>query len=119
MIRFREAALVPTSLLAPLVGTLLLFLHLDATTQAAWNAVAVGAAGLITAALVARDRLAPAILGFAQAIIAVLDVYSFGLSAAQSTGVMSLLALIVGAYVRTQVQANVTADGQSVVPAAA
>ena len=106
MFRYREPALTATSLLAPLVGTLLLFfVNLTAGEQAAWNAVAVAAAGLITAAIAVREKLAPAILGLAQAVISVLTVYGFGLSAAQSTGVMAFLSLAVGAYIRTQIVA--------------
>lgn len=109
----REAALLPTSLLAPFVGTLLLFFaSLSPEAQAAWNAAATAVAGFITAALVVHDRLAPAILGLAQAVVNILAVYGFGLTAAQSTGVMAFLALVVGAYVRTQVTARTTVDGQ-------
>lgn len=109
----REPALTATSLLAPLVGTLLLFLtNMTAESQAAWNAAAVAVAGLITAAIAVRDRLAPAILGLAQAVISLLTVYGLGLTAEQSTGVMGLLALVVGAYLRTQISAPVTVDGE-------
>lgn len=114
----RESVLTLTTLLAPLVGVILLFAaDLDPTTQAVWNGAAVAAAGLITAALVARDRLAPAILGFAQAVMQLLAVFGFGLSAAQTTGVMGFLALLVGAYLRTQVWAKVDASGQLREPA--
>ena len=109
----REPALLATSLLAPAVGTLLLFLtDMTAESQAAWNAVAVAVAGLITAAIAVRDRLAPAILGLAQAVIQILAVYGWGLTAEQTTGVMGLLALVVGAYLRTQISAPVTVDGE-------
>lgn len=109
----REPALLATSLLAPAVGTLLLFLtDLPAGAQAGWNAAAVAIAGLITAVVAQRDRLAPAILGFAQAILALLTVYGLGMTAEQATGVMAFLALVVGAFVRTQVAAPVTVDGE-------
>lgn len=106
MLRYREPALTATALLAPAVGLLLLFLtDLPAGAQAGWNAVAVGVAGLITAVIALRDKLAPAILGLAQAVLSLVTVYGFGLTAEQSTGVMSFLALAVGAYVRTQISA--------------
>lgn len=102
----REAALIPTSLLAPFVATLLLFFAgLSPEAQAAWNAVAVAVAGLITAVLVVRDKLAPAILGLAQAVMSILTVYGWGMTAAQSTATLAFLSLVVGAYVRTQVKA--------------
>lgn len=106
MLRYREPALTATSLLAPLAGMLLLFAtDMSPEAQAAWNAVAVTVAGLITAVIATREKLAPAILGLAQAVISLLTVYGFGMSAEQSTGVMAFLALLVGAYVRTQVSA--------------
>jgi nicotinamide riboside transporter PnuC len=113
----REAALIPTSLLAPFVGMLLLFFAgLSPEAQAAWNAVAVTVAGLISAVLVVRERLVPAILGLAQAVISLLSVYGWGMTAEQSTALMGFLALAVGAYVRTQVQARPEAPTVEAVP---
>lgn len=112
MIRYREPALTATSLLTPLVGLILLFTaDLSAEQQAAWNATAVAVAGLITAAIAVHDRLAPAVMGLAQAVLALLTVYGFGLSAEQSTAVTGFLALAVGAYIRTQVTAPEAAPG--------
>lgn len=103
-----EPALAAISLLAPAVGTLLLFFaDLDPASQAAWNGAALAVAGLITALVVDREKLAPAILGFAGALLSLLTVFGFGMSAEQSTGVMAFLSLAVGAYVRTQVVAPV------------
>lgn len=117
MLRYREPALTATSLLAPFVGMLLLFFaDLSAESQAAWYGAAVAIAGLITAVIAMRDRLAPAILGFAQAILSLLTVYGLGLTAEQSTGVMAFVALLVGAYIRTQIVAPVAADGSSDAP---
>ena len=110
----REPALIVVSLLPPLVSTLLLFLaDLSPEAQAGWNGGALALSGLVTAALVARDRLAPAVLGFAQAVMSLLTVYGFALSAEQSTAVMGFVSLAVGMYVRTQVMAKVDADGQT------
>lgn len=109
----REPVLMFTPLLAPLVGTVLLFVtDLDAADQAAWNAAAVAVAGLISAALVARDKLAPAILGLAQALVQLLSVWGLGLTAEQATGVLGFVALAVGMYLRTQVDAPVDVNGQ-------
>lgn len=120
LVRYREPALTATTLLAPAVGLLLLFItDLSPAAQAGWNGVAVSVAGLITAALVARDRLAPAILGFAQAVVGLLTVYGWGMNAEQTTAFMGFLALVVGAYVRTQSTATLTVDGQVVQPARA
>ncbi len=115
MLKYRESALTATSLLVPLVGLILLWAaDMDAATQAGWNAVAVAAAGLISAALVVQDKLVPAILGFAQAVLQLLAVYGLGFTAEQTTGLLGFLALVLGAYVRTQVRANVDATGQVV-----
>lgn len=120
MLKYREPALTATTLLAPAVGLfLLLIADLDPATQAAWNAAAVAVAGLITAGLAAREKLAPAILGFTQAVLALLTVYGFGLSAEAATGVTGFVALIVGTYLRERITANVTVDGQVVQPARA
>lgn len=112
MLRYREPALTATTLLAPAVGLALLFLtDLPAGAQAGWNALAVAVAGLITAAIAVREKLAPAILGFAQGVLALMTVYGFGMSAEQSTGVMAFLSLVVGIYVRSVVTApRATAD---------
>lgn len=114
----REPVLTATPLLAPLVGVIMLFVtDLDAGTQAAVNGAAVAVAGLVSAALVARDKLAPAILGFAQAVIQVLAVFGLGFTAEQTTAVMGLVALAVGMYLRTQVYAKVDASGAPREPA--
>ena len=113
MLRFREPALTATTLVAPAVGLLLLFVaDLSAEAQATWNGLAVAVAGLITSVIAVREKLAPTILGFAQAILGLLTVYSFGLDAAQTTGVMAFLALIVGTYVRSIATAPVTIEGE-------
>jgi hypothetical protein len=117
MIRYREPALTAVTLLAPAVGLfLLLFATFDAETQAAWNAAAVAVAGFITAAIAAREKLAPAILGLTQAVLALLTVYGFGLTAEQATGVTAFVALVVGTYLRERIVAPVTVDGAVVAP---
>lgn len=99
-----EPALVLTTLLAPLVQTILLLVtDLPAGHQAAWNGLAVAIAGTATAFIVADGKAVPAILGAAQAVLGVLSVYGWGLSAEQTTGLMALVALVVGQFVRTQV----------------
>lgn len=114
----RESVLTATTLLVPAVGLLLLFVaDLTPAAQAGWNGAAAAVAGLITAALVAREKLAPAILGFAQAVLQMLVVFGFGLSAEQTTGVLGFVALLVGTYLRTQVYAKVDANGQPREPA--
>ena len=101
-----EPAVLLISTLAPFLQTLLLALtNLSPEVQAAWNALTVTVAGAVTAWVVARERLLPALLGAAQAVIALLAVHGFGLSAEQATGLSATLAVLVGQFVRTQVTA--------------
>ena len=101
-----EPAVLLISLAAPFVQTLLLaFTNLSPEVQAAWNALAVAMAGGVTAWVVARERLLPALLGAAQAVVALLAVHGWGLSAEQATGLTAAVALFVGQFVRTQVTA--------------
>lgn len=116
--RFREPALTASTLLAPLVGVILLFTtNLTPEVQALWNGLATAVAGLITAGLVAREKLVPAILGFAQTVMQFLGVYGFHLTTDQITGVMGFLSLALGLYMRTQVWAGVATDGTPREPA--
>ncbi len=106
LLRYREPALTATTLLAPFVGLVLLFFaDLSPEVQAGWNGAAVAAAGLITSLIAVREKLAPTILGFAQAVLGLLSVYGFGFDAAQTTGLMGFLALVLGIYVRGQITA--------------
>lgn len=99
-----EPAVLLTSLIAPAAQAIILaFTSLSPERQAGWNAVAVAVAGAATALAVSRDRLLPALLGAAQAVLALLAVYGWGLSAEQATGVSATLAVLIGQYVRTQV----------------
>lgn len=113
MIRYREPALTAVTLLAPAVGlALLFFADLPAGAQAGWNGLAVAVAGLVTSAIAVREKLAPTILGFSQAVLGLLTVYGFGFSAEQTTGLMGFLALALGVYLRGQITAPVTVDGE-------
>lgn len=116
---YREPALLAASLLAPAVQTaLLVWAGLSDEGQAVWNAVAVAVAGLVVAGLAARDKLAPAILGLAVAVLALASYYGWHLDAAQSTAIISLVTLILGAFLRTQISAPVDVVGEKVVVAA-
>ena len=108
----REPALILLGLLAPAVQTfLLVFLNLDPTTQAVWNAAAIAVAGLGTAWLVAREKLAASIIGVGGAVLSLLVHYGWDLSTEQQTALAAFLALAVGAYTRTQVTASVNPVG--------
>lgn len=104
MLNYREPAITATSLLVPTVSmAVLLATDLPAEAQAAWNALAVAIAGLVTAVVVVSDRLVPAVTGVAQAVLALLAVHGLGLTAEQATGLTAFVAAVAGAWVRTQV----------------
>lgn len=108
----REPVLMVATLLAPLVATILLFVtDMSGEAQAGWNALALAVGGIVTAAVVARDRLAPAIMGFVQALATLLPAYGWDLTAEQVTSVTGFVALVVGMWLRTQVTAKVADDG--------
>ena len=111
----REPALLIAALLAPAVQTaLLVWGGLSPGGQAVWNAVAAAVAGLVMAILAAQDRLAPAILGLATAVLALAAWYGWHLDARQQTEILSLVSLATGLFLRTQITAPVAADGRRV-----
>jgi hypothetical protein len=78
---------------------------LDERQQALLNAFAAAAAGLITAFLVAEEHLAPALLGFVQAGLALGAGFGLALSPERQSVVMAFMAAAVAMFVRTQVVA--------------
>ncbi len=89
----------------------LFFLHLTAGQQSALNAVFVAAAGFVTAAVVRRDGQVAAIIGVAQAIVSGVLYFGVHWTADQQASIMTLVALVAAAFIRTQVTAKVSADG--------
>lgn len=110
----REPAVI-LGILAALLEMLVAYgVHLSSGQTAAINAVAAAAVGLATAAVVARDRLLPAILGAGQAGFGLLLAFGVHLSAHQVGTAMAVIAAVAAAFVRTQVTARITADGSRV-----
>lgn len=89
-------------------------LEVDDTTQAAVNALATAIAGVWIAFTVRRDGQVPAILGVAQAILALAVGLGLGLSAENQALIMSFVGGLAAAFIRTQVVAPVSADGATV-----
>jgi len=109
----REPALLFGILLPPGVGlALLFFTSISAPATAAWNGLATTVAGLITAAIVTREKLPAAILGLVQAGLQLLAVYGLGVTAAQADGLLAFVALVVGLWLRQQVTPRMSADGR-------
>lgn len=72
------------------------------------NAAAAAGMGLIVA-IVARDSIGAAVLGFAQAVLALAAGFGLNWTTAQQAIVLSLVTVIVGMFDRTQVTAPVPA----------
>lgn len=88
--------------------------HLSDGQTAAINAIAAAVLGLLTAVIVARDRLIPAILGIGQAGFTLALVFGANLSQRQVATTMAVAAVALALFARTQVTAPVAADGSRV-----
>ena len=84
-----------------------LVLHVTPDQQSVVNAAVVAAAGVLVA-VSTHDGVSGAILGLAQALIALGVGFGLHWSADQQAMVMSLASALVGAFVRTQVTAPVS-----------
>ena len=111
----REPALV-LAFLASLVNAFSAFVfNLTVEQQGGLNAVFVAVAGLVTAVSVAQEKLVPAILGFAQAGIALGLAFGWNLTPEAQSILMGLISTGVAMFVRTQVVApSVLRDGVEV-----
>jgi hypothetical protein len=108
----RDPALYLT-LVATAVRLLAAFvIHLSDEQQAVLNAVATAVAGAIVAAIVNRDGQVPALLGVAQALLALAVGFGLHISAENQAIIMSFIGAITAAFVRTQVVAPVAPTGQ-------
>lgn len=103
----KEPALL-LGLVAVLIQTVSVFLHvLTDEQQGVLNGVVVAVVGLATAWKVDTGKLAPAILGLAQATLAVYLGFGGHLAAEQQAVLMALVTTVVAMFVRTQVTAPV------------
>ncbi|GAA0705534.1 hypothetical protein GCM10010193_70780 [Kitasatospora atroaurantiaca] len=113
----REPALL-LALVAVVVKTGAAFgLHVSTDQQAAINAAAAALVGLIVA-FMAHDGVAAAILGAAQALLALAVGLGLHWSADQQAVTMSLIAVLISMFVRTQITAPVPPPLLSAGPAA-
>lgn len=110
----REPALVLSivAVLGQLVSQF--FADFSAEQQGAVNAVAFAVLGLVGAWKVQREKLVPALLGFAQAGVALFLAFGVDFAADHQSTVLAVLTVIVGAFTRTQVTAPVDATGRAV-----
>jgi hypothetical protein len=86
-------------------------IHVSDDTQTAVNAVAAAVAAAIVATVVRHDGQVAAILGVAQALIALAVGFGLNVSAGDQALVMSFLGLLAAAFIRTQATAPVSATG--------
>lgn len=101
----REPALALIGLLAPAVQLVCAFLIRDGDLQGSINAVASLVAGVLVSVVVKSEKLAPTIMGLAQALLALALQIGFVLDATQQASIMAFVGVAVAAFVRTQVYA--------------
>jgi hypothetical protein len=96
---------VAFELLAGLLLAAIALLPLDGTLTVALNAAVVAAASLATAAALpdARDKVLPALLAFARALMAVWIGLGFDLSETTQAGIIGLISAAAAFFVRQQV----------------
>lgn len=105
----REPALILMAVVGPGVALILTFFTgLPAAAVSALNAVAVAAAGVLTAAWIRSDRLAPAVMGLAQALLVLAMAFGWNLSPQQQSAWLTFIGIAVAAYLRTQLTAPIT-----------
>jgi len=86
-------------------------IDLTGEQQAVLNACATAVAALIVAVWVRRDGQVAAILGVAQALLALAIGFGLNVSAENQAIIMSFVGAVAAAFIRTQVTAPVTAAG--------
>ena len=112
----REPALAVIGVLGPTVAAVVMLIpDLTWEWQTAIQGLTYALAGLLTALVVHGDRLAPALLGLAQAVLSVVLAAGVALTDGQQTAIMTAVSIVVAAFVRQQVSAPVPpADPQPV-----
>lgn len=105
----REAALAPAlvTVVVALVGAF--YTSFTPALQGEVTALATAGAGIVTALLVQRDRLAPTILGLMQAAFSLLLGLGLQVTPYSQATIMTAVSALIGMYVRTQVDAPVPA----------
>lgn len=109
----REPALVLAFIAALVQLASAFWFDLSGDQQGYLNGAVAALVGLATAWSVARDRLAPAVLGAAQALLALAVAFGLSWSAEQQSVIMAFVATAVAMFVRTQVTAPVAPEAVS------
>lgn len=111
----REPALALIAVIGPAVALLVSYFGdtLGVDVQTAINALAVAAVGVITSVFVhGGDKLAPALLGIAQAVVTLGLAAGWDMTPDQQAGFLTVAGILIGAFVRTQVDAPIDELGQ-------
>lgn len=109
----REPAVLAEFVAALLVVANLYFLPgLDNVLQGAINAVILAAAAVYVAIKVKSDSLLPLLVGGFKVVIALIVTAGVDLTVPQQAAALTLLTLAAGLFVRSQVTAPVTVDGE-------
>lgn len=103
------------------VGVMLALLRLiplPAEINGALNGAVLAAAGLVTAAMVATDKVLPALVGLIQATFAVFLAFGTPVPEVTQTGILALIAAVASFFVRQNVVAPVSSVGGNRIQAA-
>lgn len=87
-------------------------LPLTPEQQTILNAAIVAVAGLVTAVWVKRDGQLPAVLGVAQALLAVAVGFGLNWGPERQSAILAMITVLAAAFVRTQVVAPRGPEGQ-------
>lgn len=109
----REPAMIAELIAALLVIINLFFLpDFNVELQGAINAVILAASSIYIAVRVKSDNLLPLVVGAFKTVVALLVTFGVDLTQEQQAAALTFAAILAGAFVRSNVQAPVTVDGQ-------
>lgn len=90
-----------------------LWLGWDMETQGVVNAALAALGGVVVAVFVQRDKILPAVVGFAEAVLAVTLAFNVDVSPEAQSSVLALVTVATGFFVRQNVVAPVPAEAVS------
>ncbi len=102
------------ALVAGVVLALLQLIPMPSEVNGALNAAVLAAAGLVTAAMVATDKVLPALVGLIQATFAVFLAFGSPVPETTQTGILALVAAVASFFVRQNVVAPVDDGGDTI-----